>query len=160
MILITGATGFIGKHLVKKLKELNYGLCCLLRDERQKGLFEKINADYVVTSLENYKKLSTDLSKIKFSKIVHLASSLNSSKREAEADYRCTLNLVRLCRQRKIKKIIFASSYLADTNYKSHYGASKRKSEESIKKSGLSYAILRLSQVYGPDSAKHLSRTI
>lgn len=157
MILITGATGFIGKNLVKKLKELHYGFCCLIRNKKQKDFFRDVN--YVVTSLEDYEKLSRDLSKIKFSEVIHLASSIDSNKREAENDYKCALNLIKLCKERNASKIVFSSSYLADPAYESYYGSSKRKSEEAIKKSGVNYTILRMSQVYG-QNGKHLSKII
>lgn len=56
MILVTGATGFLGKRVCLKLKELDLEFCktslsmgCDLRDEKQVfELFEKIKPEYVL----------------------------------------------------------------------------------------------------------------
>jgi nucleoside-diphosphate-sugar epimerase len=42
-ILIAGATGYLGKYLVKEAKKRNYWVRVLIRKESQKQLFETEN---------------------------------------------------------------------------------------------------------------------
>ena len=41
---ITGSTGFIGTHLVKRLSQTEHELCCLVRKSSQVGDIEKMGA--------------------------------------------------------------------------------------------------------------------
>ncbi len=44
-VLVAGATGYLGKHLVKELKNRGYWVRVLIRKENQKNLFDSID-DY------------------------------------------------------------------------------------------------------------------
>jgi uncharacterized protein YbjT (DUF2867 family) len=41
MILVTGATGFIGQHLVKQLVEAQYPVCSLIRPRRVNAVLRR-----------------------------------------------------------------------------------------------------------------------
>lgn len=75
-ILITGATGFIGSNLTRKLVEENYDLYIILRKEsntwRIKDILEKINLVYA--DLSDYNTLKREINRIKPDYIFHLAT--------------------------------------------------------------------------------------
>jgi len=97
-ILITGATGFIGKHLVKKIPNYNIAV-----DQNGKNIDLRIRKEVL---------------KIKRSDIViHLAGKIPSEKNYSkniffEHNFLGTLNILEYCIKKKVKKIIFVSSYV------------------------------------------------
>ena len=72
-ILITGATGFVGRHLIPVLRQEGHNLICVVRDEkRAMTLLGKDNITYI---------LNEDLRKIRNYNpecVIHLASYLSS----------------------------------------------------------------------------------
>ena len=97
-ILITGATGFIGKHLVKKIPNYNIAV-----DQNGKNIDLRIRKEVL---------------KIRRSDIViHLAGKIPSEKNYSkniffEHNFLGTLNILEYCIKKKVKKIIFVSSYV------------------------------------------------
>ena len=97
-ILITGATGFIGKHLVKKIPNYNIAV-----DKNGKNIDLRIRKDVL---------------KIKRSDIViHLAGKIPSKKNYSkniffEHNILGTINILEYCVKNKVKKMIFVSSYV------------------------------------------------
>jgi len=97
-ILITGATGFIGKHLVKKIPNYNIAV-----DQNGKNIDLRIRKEVL---------------KIRRSDIViHLAGKIPSEKNFSkniffEHNFLGTLNILEYCIKKKVKKIIFVSSYV------------------------------------------------
>mgnify|MGYP001577931057 FL=1 len=97
-ILITGATGFIGRHLIKKIS--NYSIAV---DENGKNIDLRIRKDVL-----KMKRADT---------VIHLAAKIPSEKNYSkntffEHNFLGTLNILEYCVQKKIKKIIFVSSYV------------------------------------------------
>ena len=157
-ILVTGGSGFIGKNLVKKLKELGHNVInCDLN----------LNADYSY-DISNY----DDLIKIPdpIDIIYHIAAqsygyrSLIEPELDLDWNAKGTLNVCRFAKERKIKKIVYASTmavygegdWLKETDELkplSNYALSKLYGETCIKQFsqfGIDYTIFRIFPTYGP----------
>ena len=167
-ILITGATGFLGKNLVKGLrKEKQHILYCLVRNKSRKKdityLQRKgckiIRGD--ITSFDDIRSI-----RIKCDIIVHLAALLGDYKKR-EKDYYAvnvegTKNILFLAQKNHIRRIIYLSTQaveykqynLNDCNY--IYGKTKNISEKEIINSGIDYTIIRPGLIYGPNDFKLL----
>lgn len=138
---ITGATGFLGKHLIPEIQKLDFTI--LKGDLNDKELLNK-----------NLKDVDT---------VIHLAALIKSKGKASfyEVNVMGTQNLVEACLEAEVKNIIFISSYLANPFYKkSPYGQSKLKGEGIIKKSGLNFIILRPTLIYGRGDNKNLAQLI
>jgi len=97
-ILITGATGFIGKHLIKKIPNYNMAV-----DQNGKNIDLRIREEVL-----KIKKVDI---------VIHLAGKIpgkeNYSKNVFfEHNFLGTLNILEYCVKKKVKKIIFVSSYV------------------------------------------------
>ena len=125
-ILITGVAGFIGFNLAKKFLDNNYRIFGLdnLNDyydpklkknrlnilkKNKKFFFEKIN-------LTKYKNLDKYIKKNKINFIIHLAAqagvrySIINPQTYVDNNITAFLNILEVMKNRKIKKIIYASS--------------------------------------------------
>tara|TARA_Y100000590_G_scaffold468142_1_gene649692 strand:+ start:803 stop:1750 length:948 start_codon:yes stop_codon:yes gene_type:complete len=177
-IIITGGLGFIGSKLIKKLKK-NYQIIVL--DNFYTNSVKTIDGIKIVKcDLTNYKSLK----KINIKNVyclVHLAGqssgpkSFNVPELDLKLNLLSTINVVNFCKQNKIKKIIFSSTFTVygdvknkkkiseneKCDPKSFYAISKYVSEkylaELCKKYKIGWNILRFFNVYGP--GQDLSRT-
>jgi dihydroflavonol-4-reductase len=162
MILITGATGFIGKSLTKTLLRKGYKLRLVSRDPiRTKKQFPK--AEVFHADLSDPKTLDGVAKGI--DTVIHLAGMVSYSKSREEifsSNLGVTRNLLEQCRN--VKRFIFSSSVSVygevkgeadekhQTNPKTVYGKSKLECERVIRESGIPSVILRIAPVYGEGS--------
>jgi NADH dehydrogenase len=152
MILVTGATGFIGRTLIRQLAETGYPLRALLRPSRRSPrLPVGVSVEAAVVSLADTRGLRAAMSDVDV--IFHLASA-ESQGRNANlllTDIRGTLNLAEAAADAGVQRIIYVSHIGASRG--SGYPAFRAKgiAEEHIRRSGVPYTILRSSIVYGPE---------
>ena len=155
-IFITGATGFLGGHLLEKLSPERKTVVCLVRTESsgqsliKKG-FRVARGD--LTDICSLKKATKGIDIA-----IHLAAEIDASDSSCYETVNTggTLNLIKVCRENKVKKIIFISSIQA--KYDTVYGISKNKAEEIIIDSGMDYVILRPALIYGEGDNKNLTK--
>jgi len=177
-ILITGATGFVGSHLVEYLLTKNLNIVVVVRNKNKipmkwNNLVSVIESDLNIP--EQIKILREYIQKKNVTTIVHLAAKLDfygNRKALYNINVGATVNLLNLGAEVGVKKYIFASSIESigpvpfnlipadeDTipSPVSNYGRSKLLAETEIKhcyekKSCPAIAILRFGNIYGPGS--------
>lgn len=152
-ILVTGAAGFIGQHLIGYLSGKNYSL---IGSDKVKKIDSELKAalhEYRLCELSDNSRVmglceNTDL-------VIHLAgeAGVNAPDVSYQRDNLvASKNLLAECKSSNIKKFIFLSSQKADMD-SSDYGESKARIEEMIigelKNSPINFTILRASLVYG-----------
>src|SRR3989339_272165 len=147
-IFVTGASGFIGQHLVNYLLEKKYEVFALVRSPFHDLLDFNKNLHLVygdITQKDTLKKIIPENCYI-----VNLAANQYHKKKSWLVNVEGIRNLLEACRGKQIKKIIQISSQSIKIKNKGVYAKTKLLSEEIISKSGLPYIILRPSLVYGP----------
>ncbi len=146
-IFITGASGFIGRDLIRALSADNAvdNLYVLYREKEQIAFLPKVNP--VLGNLEGLPEIKLDAAIDVFA---HLAGYFKTeSKALCEAiNIQGTKNAITFCRNNHIPKILFFSTINVDLKSKGSYAASKLEAEQEIKYSGLDYMILRPSLVF------------
>ena len=152
MILITGATGFVGKPLVRKLVQSGYDSRILLRPStKTPDLPRGVAIDIAVSSLTDVAGLRAALRGVDI--IIHLASAerQHASSNVLETDAQGTRMLAEIAAELKVKKFIYLSHLGADRA--SYFPILKLKglAEDAIHKSGVPYTILRSAVLYGPN---------
>lgn len=152
MILITGATGFIGRTLIRHLSDIGHPLRALLRPSpRTPRLPKGVPIEAAVVSLADVRGLRAALRDV--DTIFHLASAENQGSRGnlLTADIQGTENLVEAAGDAGVDRIVYLSHIGAARA--SGYPAFKAKgiAEEHIRHGRVPYTILRTSLVYGPE---------
>ena len=168
-VLITGGAGFIGSHILDYFKK--NGSFCIVVDNLSTGKIENTkNSDvFYNIDIRDEGKLTDVFKEHKFDFVIHQAAQVSVSKsianpiEDLSINTIGSINLIKLCRQFSVKKIIIASTAAIYGNKTllpikesdelspiCPYGISKMAMEFYIKCSGLNYGIFRYSNVYGP----------
>jgi len=163
MLFITGATGFIGRTLVRQLSSIGYPLRALIRPSLQSPRLPKgVPVEVAVVSLADKRGLRAALRDVDV--IIHLASAENQGSRGSllTADIQGTENLVEAASDAGVDRLVYLSHIGAARA--SAYPAFKAKgiAEEHIRNGKVPYTILRSSLVYGPEDhfTNNISRLI
>lgn len=163
MILVTGATGFIGRALVRQLSTIGYPLRALIRPSpRTPRLPKGVPIEVAVVSLSDTRGLRAAMRDVET--VFHLASAENQGARGAllATDIQGTRNLVEAAADAGVDRFIYLSHLGAARA--SGYPAFKAKgiAEEHIRSSTVPHTIIRTSLVYGPEDhfTNNLSRLI
>lgn len=178
-ILVTGGAGFIGSHLVDALIAKKHRVFVI--DNLSTGFRKNINpkAKFYKADLVDYKKIEKIIKNKKPDVIFHQAAqmSVQESVRnpifDSENNILASFNLVKLAREFKVKKFIFASTggaIYGDTKNRptpetepewplSPYGIAKLAVDKFLsyyqKVHGLNFVSLRYANVYGPRQNPH-----
>ncbi|MEO8664991.1 MAG: NAD(P)-dependent oxidoreductase [Ignavibacteria bacterium] len=166
--LVTGATGFVGSHLVDKLLEKNYEVYCMKRRTSSTKWLDGKDVKFVEGDLFSNDVLEKTI--IEMDYVFHVAGVVKAKTKEGfyHDNYEATKNLLEITHKVNpgIKKFIFVSSQAAggptrtekpaDENTKSEpittYGISKLKAEEEVEsyKDKFPVTIIRPPAVFGP----------
>ena len=105
MIFITGATGFIGSRLVKKLADKDYKLrCFVLKNDKNISLIKDLDVDIAYGDVLNQKSIEEALGGISI--VVHLAALVGSSNEELcmKINTEGTRNVIEACKKKGVKR--------------------------------------------------------
>ncbi len=152
MILVTGATGFIGRALVRHLFEMDRPVRVLIRPSRKSPRLPKgLPVEAAVVSLADERAIRAALRDV--DTIFHLAGA-ESQGRNANlltVDMQGTENLARVAADAGIKRFITLSHIGASRASGFPVFKAKGIAEEHIRRSGVPHTIFRTSVVYGPE---------
>lgn len=169
-ILVTGATGFIGKNLVERLLEEEYNVVCVSRKKIKKGTFSK-DIQNIVLDLQEIEKIGNQMQGIDV--VIHVAAQLGHYGIPYDyyynVNYLATAKLAKLSVQYNIKQFILCSAPFVvglggrDTKEDEPYMPTNEYSETkmlaelgviNICEGRIPYTILRPSYVYGKEDVR------
>lgn len=170
-ILITGATGFIGRHLTAALSK-TYPTRCLVRKTSDISCLRDLNVDITIGDLLVKDSLSPALDKIDL--VYHLAGEVYSRRKDDyyKGNVLATRNLLEACNEKGTKRIIFLGSTgvykpvstktllteESECEPITYYGKTKLDAEELIKKCDIRWVVIRAPVIYGPHQPPVLNR--
>jgi uncharacterized protein YbjT (DUF2867 family) len=150
MILVTGGTGFIGSRVVEQLIQSRAEIRILLRPHRKSpNLPKNMALDIAVSSMEDERGLRAALRNV--DTIFHFATAEHQGQ-DADlesVDVRGTHSLITAAREAGVKRLLFLGRVGADKSSSFPVLRAKAMAEDAVRKSQLSYSILRLTDVFG-----------
>jgi len=167
--LVTGASGFIGKHLVKTLVDQGRNVGCLVRQTSDTKYLKDLGVELFYGDLLDKNSLHGIAKNVNI--VYHFAGEIYSKRCRDfyRVNFEGTKNLVKVCLPKDIDRFIFLSSIGAvGPNQKrgvllneqtpcspiSPYGRSKLKAEQFLlqifKKYEFPVIIIRAPMIYGP----------
>ena len=152
MILVTGATGFVGRALLLRLAEAGHEVRCLLRpSQRTPRLPKGIPVQVSIAALEDDRGVRAALAGV--DTVIHLAGAewRGMTGDIMAVDVAGTRSLVQTARLAGVERFVYLSHLGADRA--SAYPVLKAKgiAEEFIRQSGIPYITLRSAMLFGPD---------
>ena len=168
-VLVTGASGLLGKKVIKELLDRNHTIVALYN--RNQIPFNHDKLIKIQLDLSNKVYLEDLILKKKPDMIIHLAAYTNVDECEINKDKAWSINveatrsIVRAARVVKAHIIYVSTDYVFDGEkglYKetdppnpiNYYGLTKLIGEEIIRSSDLLYTIIRPSAIYGIGGSK------
>jgi NADH dehydrogenase len=149
MILVTGATGFIGQALIRHLLAEEQRVRAVIRpSEDSPGLPKGLAVDAALSDIEDERSLRAAMSGV--DTIIHLVGlEWQGVNADLSVEIEGVQSLLRIAQETGVSRIIYLSHIGADRA--SAYPVIKVKGivEEFIRKSGLEFTIIRSGLVYG-----------
>jgi len=156
MILITGATGYIGRHLVTHLVDQGERPRCLVRDiNRAKRILHSDKVELVPGSTTSPHSLDAAFQGV--DTIVHAAFLTADRKQSTVNEYektnvQGTANLIKAAKKADIKRIIEISGLGTKPDKPGSYMQGRYLAEKMLKESGLDWTIIQPSVLFGKNA--------
>lgn len=151
-ILLTGATGYIGKRLLPLLVELGYEVICCVRDVKRfsppKSLISKIQ----VIEIDLLDKKSLDNIPKDIDGAFYLVHSMSSSSDYNLLEQQSAINFREAINQTNIKHVVYLSGIINES-YLSKHLESRKNVEIELSKGNYNLTTLRAGIIVGSGSA-------
>jgi nucleoside-diphosphate-sugar epimerase len=169
-VLITGATGFVGYHLIVQALAAGLEVYAAVREHSDTSHLKALELSYVSLNYSSVEELRTILETEQFQYVIH-AAGITKAKEQAvynrvNAEFTRNLGVAISTANYQVKKFVFVSSLAAigplldltrtlqddsPTNPVTNYGASKSLAEQYLAKiPELPIITIRPTAVYGP----------
>jgi NADH dehydrogenase len=152
VILVTGATGFVGRSVVRALRVADRPVRCLVREPAKAGTLEAWGCELAQGDMTDAASLRAATEGC--DAVVHLVAILTGRPEDFERVMtEGTRALVEAAGVAGVRRIVLMGSLGFDSPGGEHvpYYAAKGAMEDAVRGSGIGYTILRPSFVFGPD---------
>lgn len=148
MILLTGATGFLGGHVLEELIKRGHKVTCFVRKTSDVNIIKKMNVKYIYGDLDD------------FSSICEALKGINVLINIASLGFGHAPNIINACEEMNVKRSIFVSTTGIFTKLNPNSKAIRIEAERLIKESNLDFTIIRPTMIYGTPKDRNMWRLV
>jgi NADH dehydrogenase len=157
-ILVSGASGFVGSHLLPELLGAGHRVVALVRSV---GAGEKVTRRLTAALAANVEPRTGDVDRpatlppalAGVDAVVHLVAiprDWNGGKKLLEVNLDGTRNLIAAMQASGVRRLVHLGALGVEDRDELHYAKSKARAERAVMESGLEWTILKPSLLFGP----------
>jgi len=149
LVLVTGATGFVGRLVVRELQDHHHRVRCLVHTPGRDRLFSDRSVEVQYGSVTDPAALAETFYNVEV--VIHLVGIIRQGRRRSfdQINRQGVANVVAAAKETGVKHFIEVSAIGATNNSTYSYLYSKWRGEQEVANSGLPYTILRSSIMFG-----------
>lgn len=149
MILLTGATGFVGGYVARQLAGEGVKLRCLVRRSANVAGLANLGAELAFGDVTDPASLEEALKGVESA--IHLVAVIVEKGRATyeRVNYQGTVNVLEACRRAGLRRFLHMSNIGVGPEARFPFMYSKWRSEEEVRKSGLDWTVFRSSIMFG-----------
>jgi uncharacterized protein YbjT (DUF2867 family) len=149
MLLLTGATGLVGRAVLARLVASGTPVRCLVRDPRRLGA-DRVRVQIAMGDLADPPSFRNALRGVRT--VIHLAASLRDQPRGSieELNGIATWRMVSAAERAGVERFVFFSALSASAHNRTRFLRSKALAEEAVRASTVRHDVLAPSIVYAP----------
>lgn len=150
MILVTGATGFVGSHLVKRMRQEGQKVRAVVRTPAKAQALKDLGVEVVPGDISDLASLEAAAHGCE--RVIHLVGIIQEGRgftfRSVHVEG--TRNILDAGKKAGVRHFMYQSALGTRPNAKSRYHQTKWEAEELVRRCGIHFTILRPSLIYGP----------
>jgi len=149
-VFLTGATGFVGRHMLKRLLAEGHTIRALVRDPQKAGALAQNGVELVTGDVAEGSGLDEGMRSC--DAVIHLVGIIveKGTNTFERVHHLGTRSVVEAAKRTGIKRFVQMSALGVRADGMAAYQTSKWRGEEEVRKSGIPYCILRPSLIFGP----------
>jgi NADH dehydrogenase len=149
MILVTGGTGFVGGHLIRRLRQEGLPVRTLARHPDRAQPLKDLGVEVVLGDISE--KVSLEKAAEGIERVIHLVGIIQETSGVTFRGVHVegTRNVIEAARKAGVRHFFHQSALGTRPGAKSEYHRTKWEAEELVRQSGIPHTILRPSLIYG-----------
>jgi NADH dehydrogenase len=154
MILVTGGSGYVGSHIVRRLAKAGKPVRALVRDRsrvEREGRLKRLPVDWRVGDVLQPDTLAPAMQGAQA--VVHTVAIAVEKGHHSyeEVNFQGTVNVVEAAKAAGVRRFIFLSQLGASADLPYRFLASKGRAEDYVAASGLEWTAFRPAVIWGPE---------
>jgi uncharacterized protein YbjT (DUF2867 family) len=151
-ILLTGATGYIGKRLLPVLIELGHEVICCVRDIKRFNPTDSLRERITILKLDLLDKTSLENIPKDIDGAYYLVHSMSSSRDYQSLEETSAINFRDALKKTNVNHVVYLSGIVNETELSQHL-TSRKNVEMELSKGGYNFTALRAGIIIGSGSA-------
>ena len=151
-VLLTGATGYIGKRLLPRLVAEGHDVVCVVRDRVRFKVPSALAEKVEVVQCDLADPLSLQALPDDLDGAYYLVHSMSTEKDYADLELQCAINFREAMNHRSLEHVVYLSGIVNENKLSEHLGSRKRV-EEELTKGTYNFTALRAGIIIGSGSA-------